>query len=277
MKSLFAVLIFVSLDVTAQQIDIKSTIIDGAYKLPNFAAPLDYSDDLIFKTNASAYLPVKDQATTEHVRGNVTQEELEKINQLFDANSTGLEKSKYSKLLNATITAIQQRNNKIWIGTKQGLYIYDINSNKIIRNESYGLDGPLSTQISDISIDGKGTLWIGTPIGLNSLSKEGEWLSIRGSEGLPVEEITALAIDQNDRIWIGTTQGAILYTPYEEGRRWYYRAGKRYLIHDVISDIELAEDGKVVYFKTDEGISKIEAVKRTLVQKADIIENRINK
>jgi hypothetical protein len=139
------------------------------------------------------------------------------------------------------------------------------------------VNGPLSTHISDIKLDSKGTLWIGTPIGLSLLKSDGVWSSLRGSEGLPVEEITALAIDKKDRIWIGTTQGAILYTPYEDGRQWYYRAGKRYLINNAISDIELTEDSMPVYFKTSEGISKIDAVKRTLAQKADIIEKRLNK
>ena len=39
-------------------------------------------------------------------------------------------------------------------------------------------------------------------------------------------------IDGRDRLWIGTSFGAIHYRPYEEGRRWFYRAGRRYLIDD---------------------------------------------
>lgn len=276
MKSLFAVLMLLSLGVTAQKIDIKNTLIEGEYKLPNLAAPLDYSDDVIFKTNASAYIPVKDQAIPEHVRNTLTQQEEQKVSAVFSSNAKKLVKSNYSKLLDTPITTIQKRNKEVWIGTNIGLYIYNIDSKKIIKHESYGINGPLSTKISAISMDSKGTLWIGTPIGLTSLNKDGVWTSLRGSEGLPVEKITALAIDKNDEIWIGTTQGAILYTPYEDGRQWYYRAGKRYLINDVISDIALAETGKPVYFKTAEGISKIDAIERTLAQKAEIIENRID-
>ena len=47
-------------------------------------------------------------------------------------------------------------------------------------------------------MDSKGNLWIGTPIGLSILSPDGNWSSIRGADGLPVEEITALEIDKND-------------------------------------------------------------------------------
>ena len=115
------------------------------------------------------------------------------------------------------------------------------------------------------------------PLGLSLLKSDGSWNSVQGKQGLPVENITALAIDSNDRIWIGTPQGAILYKPYEQGRQWFYRAGKRYLMNDEISDIVLSPQGMPVYFKTADGISKIEAVSRTLAQKADIIEDRLNK
>jgi len=277
MKLLFAIILMASVTISAQQVDMKKTFIDGEYKLPNLVPALDYADDLIFKTNAIEYIPVKDAEFIEHVRGNISQKEKENISELFTANIKKLRTSKYQKLLDFPITAIKNGDNVVWIGTENGLYVFDTVSQKMTKHESYGVNGPLSTHISDIELDRKGTLWIATPIGLSLLKSDGVWSSLRGSEGLPVEEITALAIDKDDRIWIGTTQGAILYTPYEDGRQWYYRAGKRYLINDVISDIELAEAGKSVYFKTNKGISKIDAVKRSLAQKADIIEKRLNK
>ncbi|VAX27250.1 hypothetical protein MNBD_IGNAVI01-1631, partial [hydrothermal vent metagenome] len=277
MKLLFSITLFLSISINGQQVDIKNTLIEGEFKLPNVVAPLDYEDDQIYITNATEYIPVKDEIFIEHVRGKVSSDEQQKIENLFSNNSIRNSESKYSELLNALITSIIQNGNDIWIGTENGLYIFHPGSEKIEKYNSYGIKGPLSTNISDIVLDSKGTLWFGTPIGLSLLKPDGAWSSIRGSEGLPVEEITALAIDKNDRIWIGTTQGAILYTPYEEGRQWYYRAGKRYLINDVISDIILSEEGMPAYFSTEKGISKIEAVERTLAQKAEIIENRINK
>ncbi|MCK5102697.1 MAG: hypothetical protein KAR17_07775, partial [Cyclobacteriaceae bacterium] len=213
MKSLFAILIFLPLTITAQEIDTRVTMIDGEYQLPNTVAPLDYADDLIYKTNASEYCPVNDEVFVEHVRKNLSQNEEQKINDIFSSKSKKLKESKYSNLLNTPITSIQKRNQEVWIGTESGLYIFNTDSQELTKHESYGVNGPLSTHISDMIMDSKGTLWIGTPIGLNSLSKDGVWSSIRGSDGLPVEEITALAIDREDRIWIGTTQGAIFYTP----------------------------------------------------------------
>lgn len=277
MKLYFTVLMLFSLSGIAQEVDIKNTLIDGEYKIPNLIAPLDYSDHLIYKTNASEYLPVKDLALPEHVRSSLSSSEEKAVNQIFSDNSKELEKSKFSSLLDTPIIAIQEREKEIWIGTEIGLYIYQSKSKKLIPHKYYGINGPLSNHISALALDSKGTLWIGTPIGLTSLNGDGQWTSYRGTEGLPVEEITALAIDKNDNIWIGTTQGAILYTPYAEGRQWYYRAGKRYLINNVISDITLLEGGMPAYFKTEEGISKIEKVERSLAQKAEIIDNSVEK
>jgi len=253
MKSKFIVICLIYITVMAQHVDIKKTFIDGEYKLPNIVWSLDSEDDLEYKTNASQYCPVQDEEFVEHVRTEITGNENKEIEEFFSTALKRLEESEYSKLLNTQITAIQDKDNEIWIGTKKGLYILHKDSDELSKHESYGVGGPLSTNISDIGIDSKGNLWIGTPIGLSLFRTDGSWTSIRGKDGLPVEEITSLAIDKKDRLWIGTTQGAIFYTPYEEGRQWYYRAGKRYLINDVITDIVLSEDGMPVYFKLRKG------------------------
>ena len=45
---------------------------------------------------------------------------------------------------------------------------------------------------------------------------------------------------------------------------------------DNISDIWISDDGKSIFLNTEKGISKISIVERTLSEKADIIEERIN-
>ena len=277
MKTLVIVFFLLFVSIIAQSLEIKDNLIEGEFKLPNTVPALDYEDDIIYKTNASEYIPIKDEPFIEQIRSPINADEEIRLQEIFAQRIKKREELKYSKLLNFPITSFAERNGLVWIGTKNGLYIYNIKSDEILRHESYGLNGPLSTNISSIALDSKYVLWIGTPIGLSFLNPDGVWSSIRGTEGLPVEEITALAVDQNDRIWLGTTQGAILYTPYENGRKWYYRAGKRYLINDNISDIEISGNGRTIYFNTENGISKIDEVERTLAQKAEIIENRLNK
>ncbi len=262
------------MNISAQQVDIKRTFIEGEYKLPNRIAPLDYEDELIYRTDAGKYCPVKDEVFIEHVRSKLSEEEGKEIAKKF--TSKDLKYAKYSKLIDKPATCMLQKDNEIWIGTQNGLYIYDMGTKEMRKHNSYGVDGPLVTEIEDMVSDSKGNVWIGTPRGLSIFKTNGEWSYYQGTEGLPVEDVHALSIDKNDQIWIGTSQGAIFFKPYEQGRQWFYRAGNRYLISDKITDIVIANDGKSVYFNTYKGISKLSFVNRTLAQKAELIESRID-
>ena len=271
------VLIAASALLNAQNVDIKNTRIDGEFKLPNVIAPLDYSDDEIYITNASKYLPVKDDEFLEQERKSMTAMETKEVQKLFEARVKNRVRSEYAKKIDLPVNAVAE-GDVVWLGTDDGLWFYDKKTKKTERLSNYGVNGPLSTKITSLAYDSKGNLWIGTPLGLTLYRNNGEWYSIRGPEGLPVEDVTAFAVDKDDRLWIGTTQGAILYTPYkEEGRKWYYRAGKRYLIDDVISDIVIPDGMYPVYFKTSKGISKLDAVPMTLAKRAELIEENLEK
>jgi hypothetical protein len=172
------------------------------------------------------------------------------------------------------VNASLQEGEVAWYATDKGLYRKE--KSKLARHESYGVDGPLATRVTALARDSKGTLWVGTPLGLSARHADNTWTYVRGKDGLPVEDITALAIDAKDHLWIGTTHGAILYLPYEQGRQWFYRAGKRYLPGDRVTAVALAPGGMSAYFLTDAGIGRIDAVTTTLLKKAEIIEQRVN-
>jgi hypothetical protein len=140
------------------------------------------------------------------------------------------------------------------------------------RVETFGIDGPLASRVTAIALDSKGTLWVGTPLGLSLRGADGTWTAVRGKQGLPYEDVTALAFDAQDNLWIGTTGGAILHRPYAEGRKWFYRAGKRYLPNDNVLDVAVAPDGSVAYFATDAGPAAIRTKTTTLLEKAQTIE-----
>lgn len=163
-----------------------------------------------------------------------------------------------------------------WYGTDTGLYRQEGNAGACVRHGLYGLDGPLATRITALAKDSKGSLWIGTPLGLSIFAADGTWTSIRGKDGLPYEDVTALAIDEKDRMWIGTTKGAILHLPYEQGRKWFYRQGPRYLPGNHVRSIALGPGGTDAYFLTDKGIGRITLVTTTLEEKARTIEARVN-
>jgi hypothetical protein len=144
------------------------------------------------------------------------------------------------------------------------------------RYESYGVEGPLASRVTSLAIDSKGTLWIGTPLGLTRRTAEGRWGHVRGKEGLPHEEVTAISVNAQDELWLGTTAGAVLYKPYADGRQWFYRAGERYLPDDRVLDAAAAPNGSVAYFATEGGLGAIRSVTTTLLEKAQTIERRVN-
>ncbi|MBL7092850.1 exo-alpha-sialidase [candidate division KSB1 bacterium] len=255
----------------------QDALISKEYKLPNVVPALDYDDDVGLLSNSSEYYPVKDEPFIEHVRGKISADEEKEILNLFDRKEQ-IPKIKFvPKISSDQVTSMAKKDGTTWIGTQKGLYVVQPKSKKAFLHENYGVDGPLATRITDLAVDSKGVLWVGTPLGLSLLKPDGSWHSIQGKDGLPVEDITSLAVDKENSMWIGTTKGAILYCPYKKGRQWFYRAGKRYLEYDEIVDIVISPEGMAVYFKTKAGLSRLDGIQRTLNQKADIIEDRVNK
>lgn len=130
--------------------------------------------------------------------------------------------------------------------------------------------------VNDVVVDADGTTWVATTQGLFFKAADEDWEQIRGRQGLPVEHTTCLASDGHERLWIGTSHGVVLHQPQAEDRKWFYRAGQRYLPNDHVVDIAVSEDGHFVWVLTDTGLSAIEVKSTTLLEKAKTIENRIN-
>jgi len=169
----------------------------------------------------------------------------------------------------------------VWVASGLGLY----RDGEI--HPEYGVNGPLSTQIRALAVDSERSLWVGTQLGLSVREIEGKWRHIRGGEGLPYEDITAIAVHREpwrrggpqprpDTLWIGTTKGAIHYRPHAEGRQWFYRQGERYLPDDHVLDVTVSPDGKTAYFLTEAGLSAIEEREMTIHEKAERIEEIVN-
>ncbi|MBX7255494.1 MAG: hypothetical protein K1Y02_03945 [Candidatus Hydrogenedentes bacterium] len=177
--------------------------------------------------------------------------------------------------LKGTVTGVAELGATWWLGTEKGLYSFS-HDDGLKYHESYGVDGPLATTITALAKDSKGTLWVGTPVGLSRMQSDGTWSAFTGRNGMPIEAVTDLVADSNDRLWIGTAHGLIQYRPYEKGRQWFYRAGKRYLPNDLVQAIAVSADAKTVYTLTAEGIGRIDVKTTTLLEKAQTIEKLVN-
>jgi hypothetical protein len=225
-----------------------------------------------------ADLPIVVEPFVEHVRGEAPALDIEGASGIeVDAGGTLRALTEPPLVVEGhPITGHAQAGDAEWCGTAAGLYHRASPDQDWARHEHYGVDGPLSTQITALALDSKGALWVGTPLGLSVRDASGAWRSLRGRDGLPYEDITALALDARDALWIGTSRGAILYTPDAPGRRWFYRAGPRYLPGDVVKSIAVDPSTNSVYFLTDGGLGRLDLVQTSLLEKAQTIERLVN-
>ncbi len=95
-------------------------------------------------------------------------------------------------------------NDILWIGSREGLGMFDGNSWKI-----YGLSQGLpSPDITDLALDSSGNLWVGTMDGAASFEKGNfKLLAEKGSPGR--KKIECLYFDKGENLWIGTDNSGI--------------------------------------------------------------------
>ncbi|MBL4703548.1 MAG: SpoIIE family protein phosphatase, partial [Flavobacteriales bacterium] len=121
-------------------------------------------------------------------------------------------------------TVIALYNNQVYLGTKHGLFILDGDS--VIRStllEDLHFENDTSTLIHRMSTDSKGRLWMVTyndrkkTFDLGYISSEDSTLQWNNSDfSVASEEIIhSIFHDKNDVTWLGGTQGAFKYQPYQ--------------------------------------------------------------
>lgn len=246
----------------------ESTTLKNPPKLSVVTPPLDSEEHLSTPGDTPPLLPVTDTPFFEHVRRELAQQELRTLPR--DASAERIAG------VDVRVSTPKVTQGKLqWVGTVDGLYSKGGSTkSRFERHATYGVEGPPSNVITGMAVDSRNRLWVVTPAGLGCCTADGGWQIIRGRDGLPVEDLTCISIDSQDRIWLGSTQGLIQYRPYAEERQWYYRAGRRYLPNDRVTNVQVSEDGRCVYARTSAGWTCIEEVARTLFSKAEYLEAR---
>jgi len=123
-----------------------------------------------------------------------------------------------SDLIARVIT--QDEDGDIWLGTEMdGLYrmpstlLDDIVEGKDFEIEGHVFDpqfpkGISSSQITCVSQDQNGIMWIGTNGGLNQYSKEKDtFVHYFVEDGLPSNYITGIVVDDNNDLWLSSKKG----------------------------------------------------------------------
>jgi signal transduction histidine kinase/streptogramin lyase len=102
------------------------------------------------------------------------------------------------------MTAITQTpDGTVWLGSQgEGLFRYEGGQTRSLSTQ----DGLISDVILTLAADRDGSLWIGTPDGLNHL-RGGKIESYTSADGLPDDFIRSLFADRDGSLWVGTRRG----------------------------------------------------------------------
>ena len=133
---------------------------------------------------------------------NIEQQELIPfpVSNLKDIENSGDEYVKY-------ITEDNEK--RLWVGTADGIHLYNEQSNIFTKFEASKNDGFLSNgNINHISPSKNGGIWVSTEVGLNHINIE-DSSSTRyfKKDGLPSNVISSSLEDENGNLWIATASG----------------------------------------------------------------------
>lgn len=113
-------------------------------------------------------------------------------------------------------TLYKDNQNKIWIGTYNGAFCYDMNGSllKAYTHDPESEKSISSNYVFSIYQDTKNNLWIGTAFGLNKLNKQDEsFLHYHINDGLPAEVVKGILEDNSGSLWISTNNGISRFNP----------------------------------------------------------------
>jgi two-component sensor histidine kinase/ligand-binding sensor domain-containing protein len=122
------------------------------------------------------------------------------VSDLSNAENSGDEYVKF-------ITEDQKK--RLWVGTADGLHLYNEEESKFLKFESSTDEGFLSNgNINHISHSKKEGLWISTEVGLNFFNfKDSSFTRYFKNDGLPSNVVSSALEDKSGEVWIATASG----------------------------------------------------------------------
>lgn len=148
---------------------------------------------------------------------------------------------------------IEDRNGYLWLGTNGGgLSRMDPQNHtfRTFRVEEYR--GLANDYITNLFIDSKDLLWIGTYFGLSCMNMERESFTLYGAEeGLSDQGVYSITEDEQGTIWVGTQNGLNRFIP-EENRFVKEFPGKSSKYSSVINGIVPHKDQ--LWLSTNNGV-----------------------
>jgi hypothetical protein len=122
--------------------------------------------------------------------------------------------------------------------------------------------------------DSHGALWRATAQGLLEKTPAGKKQLWTGKDGLPILSLSVVAAGPGERLWLGSSEGAICFQRRAHAQdRWSYFWGRRYLGDNQI--LNIVPDAEGAWIRTRTGISRLEFEPYDLGQKSEFFLGRL--
>lgn len=124
------------------------------------------------------------------------------------------------KLMSNNVTSLCSRGDILVAGTTNGIMLLNLTSNEshIFMGTQSGDKHFSSNVITQVFIDSRGLIWVGTREGINVLDINSDQLvTFKTQDGLASDVICAIAEDKNHDIWLTTTKGVNRVTIQQGG------------------------------------------------------------
>ena len=123
----------------------------------------------------------------------------------------------YNDIGSPVQSLLQDRTGKLWLGTNQGLLVYDsarINKKWFVHDISDTTSLSFNA-VNSIFEDRKGIIWIGTDKGLNRYDQRSQKFTRylknpANKNSLPFDDIDVIYEDRQGSFWLGTQEGLVL-------------------------------------------------------------------
>lgn len=158
------------------------------------------------------------------------------------------------------VTAVyKDREELLWVGTKDGLNLLDGSSITIFKNDPGDSNSISNNYISGIAEDRQGKVWIGTANGLCMYDKHKRKFSVLlyyGQDKKTIGSISNIAVSSNS-LWFGATGGLFEYKIAEKKISCYFNNSNQFETNarysNKINHVLVAADGKI-WLSTADGL-----------------------
>lgn len=166
----------------------------------------------------------------------------------------------------AVVALCQDRAGFLWIGTRQGLYLYDGQEYRVFEHDPFDPASLSDNDIRTLYEDAEGTLWIGTNTGGLDRLDRGTWTfeHFRHDSSDPAsishDSVYGMARDADGYLWVGTQIG-LNRLDTETGRFDRYRADPAdptSLGHDYVFAVHAGADGNLWIGMVGGGLDRLD-------------------